>query len=127
MAMGTSCAINYAFLYIGLLEIQELTTDFGYSAEEEKSVIANCPASCGLCGEDGEDERDHEHTPHKGLQEEELAQHRHLARAIVGRRVRHEVVGALGVLRLGFIEIGPQRSKSSSLLLKRFIGIAHTN
>ena len=27
-AMGTSCAVNYAFLYVGLLEIQELLTDF---------------------------------------------------------------------------------------------------
>lgn len=26
--MGTSCAVNYAFLYVGLLELQELITDF---------------------------------------------------------------------------------------------------
>ena len=27
-AMGTSCAVNYAFLYIGLLEMNKLLTDF---------------------------------------------------------------------------------------------------
>ena len=26
--MGTSCAVNYAFLYVGLLELQELLIDF---------------------------------------------------------------------------------------------------
>ena len=27
-AMGTSCAVNYAFLYVGLLEILEILPDF---------------------------------------------------------------------------------------------------